>query len=142
MLIVFFFYLLSSMQVQREREKKEERERAREIHRIHYEFRTVSRGRIVCSMFVFFFLYIDIHIRIFFVFFVRYIISVIFIHARDICSSLKIRVFFFLVLIFIHRVDERVDEQKRCEERKMPIRSEQDETTGRLFFTVMARWRR
>lgn len=79
----FFFNLLSSMRFQREREEKEERERAREIHRIHYEFRTVSRGRIVYSMFVFVCTYVYLYIYIYthmyiFYFSVRYIISVIF----------------------------------------------------------------
>lgn len=91
----FFFNLLSSMRFQREREEKEERERAREIHRIHYEFRTVSRGRIVYSMFVFcmyvcicIYIYTRIYIYIF-NFSVRYIISVIFVHARDIFVFVK-----------------------------------------------------
>lgn len=46
-----FFLNFVHEDFQREREEKEERERAREIHRIRYEFRT-SFGRIVYSMFI------------------------------------------------------------------------------------------
>ena len=127
---IFFFNLLSSMRFQREREEKEERERAREIHRIHYEFRTVSRGRIVYSMFIFVctyvYVYIYTHIYIYIYLIFRslyYIGDFSFTHVIYL-YSLKIR--------FIHR-GERADEHRGCEEKKMPIRSEQDETTGRLF---------
>lgn len=45
--IVVIFLNFVHQDFQREREEKEERERAREIHRVRYEF-----GRIVYSMFI------------------------------------------------------------------------------------------
>ena len=70
-------------------------------------------------------IYTHTHIYIYILFFrsLYYIGEFSFTHVIYL-YSLKIR--------FIHR-GERADEHRGCEEKKMPIRSEQDETTGRLF---------
>ena len=96
----FFIYYRPCRSSVKERRKKRESARERSIGFImNFARFHVDELFVRCSFF-FFYIYIDIHIRIFFVFFVRYIISVIFIHARDICSSLKIRVFFFFSFNF------------------------------------------
>ena len=97
----------SSTKFHRVREGKEERERAKEIHRVHYKFRMVSRGRIVYSMFVFLFFQLDsVSFRYFFFFF-----RFLFVHAFP--RSLKID-----LSIVGERADER---QTGCVEKEVAV---------------------
>lgn len=95
----------SSTKFHRVREGKEERERAREIHRVHYKFRMVSRGRIVYSMFVFL-LFSWIRFR-----FVIFLLFFLFVHAFP--CSLKID-----LSIMGERADER---QTGCVEKEVAV---------------------
>lgn len=96
----------SSTKFHRVREGKEERERerAREIHRVHYKFRMVSRERIVYSMFVFLFFS---SIRF------RFVICFCFLFVHAFPCSLKID-----LSIVGERADER---QTGCVEKEVAV---------------------
>lgn len=113
------------------KERKKRRESARErsigfimnFARFHVDELFIRCSFLCVRMYMY--IYTHIHIYIYILFFrsLYYIGDFSFTHVIYL-YSLKIR--------FIHR-GERADEHRGCEEKKMPIRSEQDETTGRLF---------